>query len=225
MPSFRIHERQQRYALRLLSCLAASLLLVVGLVRLWPAAPEAPEAPVYDARGRDLIEIDAVQQTTQAPAPPPPPLPPVPVPDDRPILEERRLDFTPALRYADTPTDLPPAPEGPPGEETRRGAAAEVPARRLSIVEPRYPEAARDHRVRPRVVVEVLVNEEGRVTEARIVERFLIGSDGSPRRVATLDYGLDQSALDAARRTLFIPARLDGQPVASRQRIPIGFGR
>ncbi len=213
---------RQQYAARLMGCLIASLLLLIGLVRLWPAAREASPAPppVYDAEA-GAVQLSAAQPTQQSLAPPPPPLPPVPVPDERVVLDDIPFDLSAnALVFADGTTGTAPA-DGP---ADASAAAPDVPPRRLSIVEADYPEEAQRRDVRARVIVRVLVGANGHVREAHIRERFLL-TDGAARRVDALGYGLDRAALDAARRTLFVPAQAAGAPVESWQTIPIGFGQ
>lgn len=121
---------RRRYRLRLLACLATSLLLLVATVRLWPAPREG----------------DA---------------------------------------------------------ETSQSAAPEIGARQLRIPEPNYTEAA------------------------RILRRVLLSSEdgsGTKRTVEALGYGLEEAALDAARRTLFRPARAGGKAVQSRKTLTLTFG-
>ena len=145
---------RRRYRLRLLACLATSLLLLVATVRLWPASREG----------------DA---------------------------------------------------------ETSQSAAPEIGARQLRIPEPNYTEAARSGDVRAQVEMEVTIAPSGRVKDARILRRVLLSSEdgsGTKRTVEALGYGLEEAALDAARRTLFRPARAGGKAVQSRKTLTLTFG-
>ena len=63
---------------------------------------------------------------------------------------------------------------------------------------PHYPPSAKNQRASGTVTVEVLLDEEGKVVEARAVE-------GHP--------ALRQSAVEAARRARFSPTILSGRPV------------
>lgn len=220
----RSQSRREQYRLRLLASLAASLLLLIGLVRLWPAPSPAPSEHITFAKSTEAIEIEEIRPTRQQQAPPPPPLPPVPVPDEV-ELEEQELDLSQAL-FAETPlSGEDPATEEGPAEESSSATPPDVEARQISIVEPEYTEAARRRDVRARVVVEVLVNAEGHVDEAQIVERLLLDENNDPKeRVPQLGYGLEEAALEAARRTTFFPARSGGDPVRSRKIITIRFG-
>ena len=73
------------------------------------------------------------------------------------------------------------------------------PPRGLSIVDPKYTDAARKSKINGSVVVAVAINEEGGVDDVKIVRG--------------LGYGLDQNAMDAARQSKFTPATKDGKPV------------
>ena len=71
----------------------------------------------------------------------------------------------------------------------------------LERVEPIYPEAARRAGIGGSVGLEITVGENGAVSEARVVH--------------AAGFGLDEAALEAARRMKFRPATRDGKPVAS----------
>jgi TonB family protein len=73
------------------------------------------------------------------------------------------------------------------------------PPRGISIVDPKYTDAARKAKINGSVVVAVAINEEGGVDDVKIVRG--------------LGYGLDQNAMDAARQSKFTPATKDGKPV------------
>lgn len=100
----------------------------------------------------------------------------------------------------------PPAPTPPP---IIRGA----PPRFLSGPQSAYPEAEQNAGHHGKVMVSGLVGLDGRFRDLTVVE-----SSGVP--------ALDQSALDAARATLFTPGR-DAQdnPVEMRARMPFYFAR
>ncbi|MEL6616353.1 MAG: hypothetical protein AAFQ43_11475, partial [Bacteroidota bacterium] len=189
------NERDPHVATRTLACLAASLLLVLAAVTLWP--PREPEPPVvFDVTPvkLDPMEVLDIQPTTQPPPPanlpPPPPelsdpdLPPIEVEDvvDVEELEVSPFDIditSPEARVAQ-PGPVAPVPSSGP----QRPAAASGPGRSPAASGPRlvrepdqtpryrftplpdYPEAARRAGVRARVVVEVLVTEGGRGGDA-----------------------------------------------------------
>lgn len=246
------NERDPHVATRTLACLAASLLVVLAAVKLWP--PREPEPPAaFDVTPvmLDPMEIVEIQPTQQPPPPanlpPPPPelsdpdLPPVEVEDiiDVEELEVTPFDVdipTPEARVAQ-PSLAPPVPSsGPPSSAPAAGPGRTPAATGPRLVRqpdqapryrfaplPEYPEAARRAGVRARAVVEVLVTEGGRVGEAEIVERALLRGDNATR-VASLPNGLDQVALATARRYVFSPAKHGGRIVQTYMRVTFTFG-
>jgi protein TonB len=76
-----------------------------------------------------------------------------------------------------------------------------VKARPLSMIKPAYTDDARRARVEGRIRIELMVNENGDVTDARIL--------------SGLGHGLDEAALAAARRLHFAPATRCKRPVAA----------
>jgi Ca-activated chloride channel family protein len=89
----------------------------------------------------------------------------------------------------------PPQPGEPPKKLTVAGGVLNSRAKSLPV--PAYPEAARRMRVAGTVVVEVTVDESGRVSEARAVSGPAF---------------LRQAAVDAARQARFQPPLVAGQP-------------
>ncbi|MBI2364220.1 MAG: energy transducer TonB [Deltaproteobacteria bacterium] len=75
---------------------------------------------------------------------------------------------------------------------------------------PRYPESARRDGKEGRVLLRVLVNEEGRSASVEV------------NRSSGIE-ALDQAAVEAIKRWRFSPARLGDRPVESWVRIPIDF--
>ena len=96
---------------------------------------------------------------------------------------------------------LPPAPPKPSvisrAEPTKR-------------IEPKYPAAAAEFNAAGTIVVRVLVGEDGKVKQARVMQSF-----GNP--------ACEQAALDAARQWEFTPATKDGVPFEQRVSIPFTF--
>jgi protein TonB len=86
-----------------------------------------------------------------------------------------------------------------------------VPPQLVTAPKPQYPPMARTLKVEGVVVVSVLVDENGRVAEARVVE------SSRPK------VGLEEAALDAARRTQYRPATKDGIRVKMWTRLRIPF--
>jgi TonB family protein len=74
--------------------------------------------------------------------------------------------------------------------------------------QPDYPQAAIDAGIEGTVVVTVVINKNGTVADAEILNSI-------PQ--------LDNAALSAARRKTFTPGAIDGSPVNTRMNIPIVF--
>jgi protein TonB len=74
-------------------------------------------------------------------------------------------------------------------------------------------------------MVEVLVDERGRVSEKRIIDRFLYGKrDDPPEPVEHVGYGIEEAALSAAERWQFRPAKHGGRTVRSYYTLTFRFG-
>ncbi len=66
-------------------------------------------------------------------------------------------------------------------------------------------------KVQGKVLLDAIVQPTGAVTNITVA------------RSLDKTYGLDQAAIDAARRWLFIPGKKDGKPVAVRVQLEISF--
>jgi protein TonB len=76
---------------------------------------------------------------------------------------------------------------------------------------PEYPPIARKLRVQGEVVVSLLVDETGKVIDTRLVRR------------AARDVGLEEAALEAARKASYRPATKDGVRVKMWTTLRIPF--
>jgi protein TonB len=83
------------------------------------------------------------------------------------------------------------------------------PAVKLTGMDPQYTEVAKRARVEGTVVIEAVIETDGRVSSARVVKG--------------LPFGLDQAALDAVRTWLFRSAVDGGRKVRSIQYLTIPF--
>lgn len=75
--------------------------------------------------------------------------------------------------------------------------------------QPRYSEMARRARIQGTVILEAVIDQQGRVTDLRVLKG--------------LPMGLDQSALDAVREWRFKPATLEGRPVKVFYTLTVNF--
>jgi TonB family protein len=79
----------------------------------------------------------------------------------------------------------------------------------ISRVEPRYPPEAAKARIAGIVIIEAIIDEEGRVTDAQVLK--------------PLPFGLDQAALDAVKQWRFRPGTLHGEPVPVIFSVTVNF--
>ena len=93
------------------------------------------------------------------------------------------------------------------GGAIRVGGNVKMP-RKLRDVRPIYPADAQESRVQGIVVLEVRINGEGRITDARVLRSIPM---------------LDQAALDAARQWEFEPTLLNGNPTAVVGVVTVNF--
>jgi TonB family protein len=84
------------------------------------------------------------------------------------------------------------------GGAYRLGSGVEPPVLRRRV-EPRYTQEALKAKLQGTVVLEVVIRSDGTVGEVRILRG--------------LDPGLDENAVDAVRRWLFVPGKFRGRPV------------
>ncbi len=225
----RRYDLQQNYHLRVMMGMVVSLVLLLVAFNLWPVfSSDTTEATDYGASEQELIGLEDIQptrQTGQAKPPPPAPLPPVVMPDEV-ILEEEELIFS----------DNSLLPLGAPGPETSGSGAGEgkgggsagssvIGPKPIRFVEPEYTREARRRKIRAEVVVEVVIDEHGKVRDTEVVGRYLLtDNEGEKKAVEAVGYGLEEAAIDAAARWQFRPARRDNQPVQGSTVLTFRFG-
>jgi peptide/nickel transport system substrate-binding protein len=136
------------------------------------------------------------EETSSAAEEPPPVIAP-----ER-ILEAAAQSDTTAVDTSEAiAANLPPAPPKP---------SIISRANPVKRVQPEYPSAAAAFEAAGTIVVRVLVGEDGKVQEARVIKSF-----GNP--------ACEQAALNAARQWEFNPATKDGVPFEQRVSIPFTF--
>ncbi len=196
--------------------------MAIGVVRFWPLPDD--DEPRFNFRlpGQETIEIEQILPTKQIRKKPPPPPPSleVVVADDE-IIEDYELDLPEELIvFTEGTGDESDVDDGAPAS----GLPDLIEPRPVRIVEPQYTREAQRRKIRAEVVVEVLVDERGQVSTARVIERFLLDKDEKREVVGELGFGLEESAIDAARRCLFRPARYGGRPVSGSKTLRFSFG-
>jgi protein TonB len=147
-----------------------------------------------------LIEEVKPPDTPPPPPPPkvaPPPPPFIPVPDI-----QIRTAPTNAIQAVTTvrPVEAPPPPPPPPKAE---------PVRKMPVIDaskncrlPEYPAVSRRMEEQGTVVLEMLIDVDGRVSESKVAQ-----SSGHPR--------LDEAAREALSLCKFVPGTIDGKPEKS----------
>lgn len=189
--------------------LALVIFITAAKVNLSPAKKE-----VDLTNEQEVVEMEEVIQTKQEERPPPPPRPQVPVevPNDE-IIEDVEINLD-AEMDLDEPLEMPPPPEGKEEEEEDFFVVVEnmpeliggLAALQKNI---RYPEMARKAGIEGRVIVQFIVNEEGKVENPRVIR----GIGG----------GCDEEALRAVSLAEFKPGRQRGRPVRVQYSLPVIF--
>ncbi len=94
-------------------------------------------------------------------------------------------------------------------QDAPKAAGSEVPApKRTKTVLPEYPPEAQSQGIRGIVILEIVIDAQGRVVSAEVV-----------RSIATLD----EAALAAVRKWEYEVTKVDGKPVSVRLTVPITF--
>ena len=108
----------------------------------------------------------------------------------------------------DLATAQTPAPKaGEPDKDGFYRVGGDVPApRRLD--NPKYPPEAQDVGIQGVVIAEISLNEQGTVTDIRIVQSVPL---------------LDQAAIDAVHNWRYEPAMLNGRPVPAKMTVTVNF--
>ncbi|HKV12308.1 MAG TPA: TonB family protein, partial [Thermoanaerobaculia bacterium] len=168
-------------------------------------APPGAQQPPAAAAAPEPAPQQAVPETAPPPTPAPAPVQPEPEPEPppKPQIQEQR----PA---APEPAPEPEAPRVRVGDLVEPGPGVVQP-QLVSFTNPEYPPVARKLRVEGVVVVSVLVDENGRVQDVRMVEPI-------KQKV-----GLNEAALAAARNARYRPATKEGVRVRMWTRLRIPF--
>ena len=179
---------------------------IVILILSFLVFPSSTNTMELDEEVQIIIEQIDIPQTEQFDQPPPPARPSVPVESesedlaDDVTLDEFNLDEFDAW---DAP---PPPPEGP----RVKFIPYDDPPIPLNPIRPRYPEIAQEAGIEGTVVVQVFVDEKGRVKDTVILK-------GMPNT------GLDEAATEAIRKVRFRPAKQRERAVGVWISIPVNF--
>lgn len=206
-------DLRKDYQITLQSSLVIALLVAVGLFKF---NVDFGGEFVIEQIDRIELEIEDIIQTEIIETPPPPPRPPVPieVPDDA-IIDDELLDMD-AFLDMDAGFDAPPPPPPPADDfedeifvvvenmpEMIGGQAALYDALR-------YPDMARRAGIEGRVIIQFVVDEQGRVQSPQVVRSAGAG-------------GLDEAAVAAISQMRFTPGMQRGRPVRVQMTQPVIF--
>ena len=181
----------------------AGITLLISMFMIFPRVANTVE---LDEEVQIVIEQIDIPQTEQFDRPPPPARPSVPVESEsEDIAEDVTLDeFN--LDDFDAWDAPPPPPEGP----RVKFIPYDDPPVPLSPIRPKYPEIAQEAGIEGTVVVQVFVDDNGRVKETLILK-------GIPNT------GLDEAASEAIRTVRFRPAKQRERAVGVWISIPVNF--
>jgi len=166
--------------------------------------------------GRILIAVDGSVKAVQAVRGHP-----LLIPAAKDALKEYRyrpttVDGQPAEVITEVEVKVPtgdwPAPAAPemeaPPDVYKVGPAVTAP-RLIRKIEPQYSEEARDAKLMGKVVLGVVVEEDGKIRQAKVLQG--------------LGLGLDEKAVEAVKQWEFEPALREGKPVKVQATVEINF--
>jgi hypothetical protein len=189
------------------------LISMILTFRFWPVTEITINQPV-EIVFTDEVLIDDIEITRQQSAPPPPPRPqvPQPVPNDEIIEDVIEIDSELQLvDFPDLPDDF---GTGVDGDEEIIVSNPQLPPSVVRIVEPSVPELPDELRGRIVMVVNFLVNSDGTVEEASIMEVRKYDENREAYEVLPfIQYGLMGATLEAALNWRFRAARHEGAGV------------
>jgi protein TonB len=164
-----------------------------------PAPPPSSTVPV-DRESVPIVAPDRIIDEAPTPAAPMPDLPIGATTGAPAGLGEPLEGATNAAVITPPPVQRPSGPV--------RVSELVRPPRKMVDVRPVYPEYARAARIEGTVVLEAILDRNGRIDQLRVVKSVAL---------------LDQAALDAVRQWRYSPTVLNGQPVAVLMTITINF--
>jgi protein TonB len=204
---------------------ALVLFAIAWSLSLWLSRPETRSIPIVPV-AHVMEKLDhvvlppppPVTPIAVTPAPPknavaavPVPVPDAAAPDNTTVMDQSQLQSTigPSSGSGEK-IDLSPPPEAGPINQPGSVAIVDQLPEAVHIVQPPYPDLARQAQVEGLVMVYALVGKDGRVLEVKL----------DPKLHVPL---LDEAALDAVRRWVFTPAIDHDRPVEVWVNIPIHF--
>lgn len=173
----------------------------------------AEDPDVNLTQEQEVVEMEDITQTEQEETPPPPPKPQVPVevPNDE-IIEDQEIDLD-ADMDINQKLEMPDPPEEEEEEEDFFVAVEEMPemqgGQEWLYDNIKYPEMARKAGIEGRVVVQFVVNEDGKA------ENFDI--------LRSIGGGCDEAAVEVIKKAEFSPGKQRGTPVPVQMALSVRF--
>ena len=159
-----------------------------------------------ETEGQIIIENIEIPETQQFETPPPPARPSIPVEsEDDDLADDLTIEETDLDNF--DAWDAPPPPPSGPQVKFIPYDKAPVP---LMPIRPVYPDIAQEAGIEGQVIVQCFIDKKGKVTETIVLK-------GIPNT------GLNESAVDALRKTRFRPAKQRETKVGVWITIPINF--
>jgi len=196
-----------RYRIRFEKALILSLILTILLFVLFRRIPKQRNRE-FLSKGYSFFSLDIVPATSQTGAPPPPVLPEVPIPTENEYLpedetiEETKLNLTEGIPLFDTAGDR--------GEGINSGG---IGLRPIKDVIPEYPKKERRKGIEGVVELKILVNSKGKVDSVVVLQN------------TTKSKILEKAAIQAAYKSLYLPAKKNGKKISIWIRRPYRFER
>jgi protein TonB len=208
---YRSADLRSKYPTYIKISVVLSLLFVIIAFKL---APSNPKSTVLNSTAQDIIKVEDITQTTQTTKPPDLPKPLIPkiaISDD---IQDIVFDDV-SIDYKEKLTKPPEREKEKTIEDENQIFVAVEDSPKpvggmVSIIKKLYyPELARRAGIEGRVIVDAIINKEGDVINAHVLQ--------------SLFPSLDEVALNAVKETKFIPGKQRGKPVNVEMKIPIQF--
>ena len=185
--------------------IGALIACILGLFTFYGLQRFEPEFDI-ESEGQIIIENIEIPETQQFETPPPPARPSIPIEsEDEDLADDLTIEET-DLDNFDAWDAPPPPPSGP----QFKFIPYDDPPRPVTPIKPVYPDIAQEAGIEGQVLVQCFIDEKGRVKETIVVK-------GIPNT------GLNESAVQALRKTRFRPAKQRERPVGVWITIPINF--
>lgn len=196
------------YRVRLEKAMIFTLMLTILLFLISRRIPYKPSKTI-ELTLLSVVSMESIPQTTQGSLPRPPTLPQVPIPtEDEFIPEDETIEITRFDLYEDIP--LFDGVGGGGGASAYSGVGRPRPIREVI---PEYPNSERREGFEGVIVLEILVNAEGYVDSVKVLDN------------TTRSKRLEQSAMEAALKSQYVPAKRDGRNVPIWIQRPYRFER